>query len=395
MAWRIHDHVLRGELDNREKGVVRGRIWLHGVDVPVEIELQGNAHTDLAGCLLTFRNTSETFPIQIEDGFKLEQKGRAGDLTASRKVRVLDDLPDDDAELDFEDTEVQPGHMANCLYLEWFSEGNGRVVIESTDFELEVSPPLWRLSPEEEADRAARAEANFTEFLSKLNDAVEAARHDPPEDKEWDEFDYELMMRESDARTEKYIELIEKYGDGPDADEIINREMGWDFDSDDFGDDDDDEISNEEAGEYEALTPEPLTEGVDWIRTKDGDIRHPLQHTCHEAAMRFRNEWSQLDAARKDNHELCDLMAEFQITAGKLAGALNSLAYGRDFQEGPFIVACLKRALGHLHKTLSALESVTPRDLLPQGVIDRTRSDLFSIREGILTLMDEFRGRKK
>ena len=31
--------------------------------------------------------------------------------------------------------EKPPEHMANCLYLEWFSEANGRVVIESTDYE--------------------------------------------------------------------------------------------------------------------------------------------------------------------------------------------------------------------------------------------------------------------
>ena len=32
MAWRIHDSVQRGEVDNRERGIVRGRIWLRGMD---------------------------------------------------------------------------------------------------------------------------------------------------------------------------------------------------------------------------------------------------------------------------------------------------------------------------------------------------------------------------
>ena len=31
MAWRIHDSVQRGEIDNRERGVVRGKIWLRDV----------------------------------------------------------------------------------------------------------------------------------------------------------------------------------------------------------------------------------------------------------------------------------------------------------------------------------------------------------------------------
>ena len=32
MAWRFHEHVLRGEIDNRTRGRVTGRIWLAGMD---------------------------------------------------------------------------------------------------------------------------------------------------------------------------------------------------------------------------------------------------------------------------------------------------------------------------------------------------------------------------
>jgi hypothetical protein len=35
--------------------------------------------------------------------------------------------------------EKPPEHMANSFYLEWFSESNGRVVIESADYELSLS----------------------------------------------------------------------------------------------------------------------------------------------------------------------------------------------------------------------------------------------------------------
>jgi hypothetical protein len=30
MAWRIHDHVIKGEIDNRRRDRVMGRIWLAG-----------------------------------------------------------------------------------------------------------------------------------------------------------------------------------------------------------------------------------------------------------------------------------------------------------------------------------------------------------------------------
>ncbi|HEY2951165.1 MAG TPA: hypothetical protein VGK40_01205 [Verrucomicrobiae bacterium] len=54
MAWRIHDSVIRGEIDNRVKGRVRGKLWLNGLADPVTLELKGNACPDLAGCLLKY-----------------------------------------------------------------------------------------------------------------------------------------------------------------------------------------------------------------------------------------------------------------------------------------------------------------------------------------------------
>lgn len=55
MAWRIHEHVLRREIDNRARGRVTGRIWLAGVAEPLALELEGDCHPDLAGGVLTFR----------------------------------------------------------------------------------------------------------------------------------------------------------------------------------------------------------------------------------------------------------------------------------------------------------------------------------------------------
>ena len=88
MAFRIHDSVVRGEIDNRVKGIVRGRIWIEGRAEPVVLELTGNAHLDLAGCLLTFTNPQKRIPHHGLDSLHPMQRGTIGDLTASRKVRV-------------------------------------------------------------------------------------------------------------------------------------------------------------------------------------------------------------------------------------------------------------------------------------------------------------------
>ena len=165
------------------------------------LELKGNAWPDLAGCLLTFRNPQKRFAHPHLDSLRSIQRGSIGDLTASRKVRVFD-VPVEEALDMFERKEKPPEYMANCLYLEWFSEANGRVVIESADYDLTMSPPEWRMTPQEDAERAQQAARGMEEFMRKLTDAIQQHQRKQKRDEdEWDEHDYESFLKESDART--------------------------------------------------------------------------------------------------------------------------------------------------------------------------------------------------
>ena len=398
MAWRIHDSVIRGEIDNRMKGRVRGKLWLDSLDEPVKLDLAGNACPDLAGCLLKFKNPAKTFPMRKKPKFNPLQRGKIGNLSASQKVRVFT-IPDEEAFAMIDRGEKPPERTANALYLEWFSEGNGRVVIESADFELNISAPEWRLTPAEEKQRAKDAEAGWEMFSKQLNDALEKQKRgqkDP--EAEWDEHDYEKFLKESDARTDKYLELLDKYGDSDEAEAKIAKEMGWD--RGDKDEDDGERMSVEEMNRIteEALNepppePEPHREGIDWIRTKDGDLAHPLQHRCSESAMKFWKQTDKLGLKKSEDDDLQEFIFEFQTTGAKLAGALNGIAEGRGYRDDAFTVAYLKRALDHLHKSQAGLEAVAPKRLLSEKMVSEARKELFEIREGILKLMDELRGR--
>src|SRR6266516_7043879 len=160
MAFRIHDSVVRGEIDNRVMGTVSGKIWVEGRREPIVLKLKGNAWPDLAGCLLTFKNPQKRVPHPHLDSLHPIQSGSIGDLTASRKVRVFD-VPLEEALNMIRQKKKPPEHMANSLYLEWFSEANGRVVIESADYELTISAPEWRMTPEEDAERTKQAAAGM------------------------------------------------------------------------------------------------------------------------------------------------------------------------------------------------------------------------------------------
>jgi hypothetical protein len=400
MALRIGDSVVRGEIDNRVKGVVRGTIWLQGMNEPLVLELKGNAAPDLAGCLLQISNLEK--PLLLGEGIRLnpDQRGSIGDLTASRKVRVYE-VPFDEVEAMIERGETPPEKMANCLYLEWFSQANGRVVIESTGFKLDVSPPLWRLDSGEEEQRQKEVAGGFDELLRQLTIAIESRRHHPPPDKKWDEYDYEKFMRECEARTDMLAELLDKYDGHPDAEQIIAREMGWnrketsDDEAAHEGASDEDEAFTADPANLDTPEPDADTEGVDWIRTKEGHIRHPLACQAFEELISMLNELRRLGLEDCDNSALLSFVSGRQLLCVKLAGALDGLAYGRGLAEGAFLVACLKRALSHLHKTQADLEKVIEAKLLPPPLVARCRRELFETRDGILRLMQEFRNWKE
>jgi len=134
-------------------------------------------------------------------------------------------------------------------------------------------------------------------------------------------------------------------------------------------------------------------ENLSFDRTEDGDLRHPLQHRCFESAVRYWQQADDLGLDKSADKDLEQFISEFQITGAKLAGALDGIARGEGLPEAAFTVAYLKRALDHLHKSQAGLEAVAPKKLLPETMITEARKELFEIREGILRLMDEYRGR--
>jgi hypothetical protein len=297
--------------------------------------------------------------------------------------------------------------MANTLYIEWFSEANGRVVIESTEYHLQISPPEWRLSEEDEQQRQGIAGAAWTDFLGKLDAAIqqhEEGAKDP--EAPWDEHDYERFLKASDARNEKFGELIDKFGTSDEAQEKIDEAMGWA-----------EELTDAEAEEQHcpieeineaceaALNdpepvPDPAREGIDWIRTADGDIRHPLQDRCFESAIKVSRRCKDLGLKEEEDDTLAEFLFEFDTIGAKLAGALGSVARGYAPPDPAFTVAYLKRGLDHLHKCQAAFEKVANRQsiaegspTMPQPLVTEIRRELMEIREGILDLMQQCRGK--
>jgi hypothetical protein len=403
MAWRLHEHVLRGRIDNRSRGRVTGEIWLAGIDQPLVLELTGDCAPDLAGCELSFENPTP-IPMTTKPPAS-RQRGPAGDITAARKVRVFD-VPIEEALAMCKRRETPPEHMANSLYLEWFSELNGRVVIESADYRLQVSEPAWHYTREEIAERERRIADEQTPFAIAITQDGET--------QDWDEIRYEQFLRESDALTERYGRLLEKYADHPDSERIIAREMGWTWLEDALDrkeqekeqeqetdaleakvhKEDDDAFEEEDVEDYELPPPNPLREGIDWVRDGRGHISHPIQKRASQALHLLLDE---LEAAghfpEEKDDQLADFVTGFMTVSAKLAGALGGIARGDDLFEPGMVIAWLKRILEILNQTIAAADAHSEKRFLPAERFAYYRAELFAIRQQILELMTQLRAR--
>jgi hypothetical protein len=397
MAWRIAKSVVKGEIDNRARGTVTGKIWILGREEPLTFSLAGNCWRDLAGFRFSFTNPDP----QPGDNTGLDaiQDGKVGDITASRKVR---DVPMEDLEKLMSEPGENKGArwpLVNCLYLEWYSNSNGRVVIESTKFKIELGEQAWTLDEEGESDQRVENQKTICNWLDEVVDRLDGAaddEFDAAAEAPMDEFQWEKFMKESDVRTDKYSKLLDQYMDHPDRDRIVAREMGWTWveemmDAEDKGALEESE-DKDPFGDVPDLVPNPLTEGTDWVRNEHGHVEHPLCLRTRNVAMELWHYAEKLGLLGENgDKELHDMIFQAQMAGAKLAGALNHLAYDDD-RDGGFLVAALKRALNYLHDAIALTGKVEAKNLIEPDRLKNYEKNLFEIRQEILALMNRYRG---
>lgn len=148
MAWRPTRYLQDGELDNTHPGRVTGWMKFAGIKEKVTFDLKGNFHRDIRGAKICFKGNAIGDEPDAEGymlGFARHQTGKAGDITAG----------------------LQPADYVTYPYIEWYSDQNGRVVLELESEQIEViSTPI----PACESDPISRKEQNrnMAKFLGGL-----------------------------------------------------------------------------------------------------------------------------------------------------------------------------------------------------------------------------------
>jgi len=374
MAFRIHESVIRGEIDNRVRGRITGSLWLHGRKNPVLLDLEGDAHRDLAGCLLQFSATTPT--VRLSGRLAAKQKGLAGDFTASRKVKVPSCGSDEFRELVREGKEF-PWRWANCLYLEWFSDLDGRVVLESAEFKCTVSEPAWTMTAGEESRQLRCNEEAMRDWFEEISSTAQKSSAAMSTDIPLNEFQWEQLLRESDLRADAWMEVFEKYHDHPEAEKKISETLGF-------------EEGEEEDAEDLADLPEVEVswEALDAKEERD-EHEHPLCARASDLALRLHRESEIRDELHPASLQI--LVGSVMTLAAKLAGALGSIHDGSEPDHG-FVVACLKRALEPLHQSLQGCQDLRRQKAGVSVWLNPVQAELFDLRTEILELMREYRG---
>ncbi len=396
MAWRIDEAVTRGEIDNTVEGRTTGRIWLAGREAPLVLDLEGDCWRDLAGTRLRFENPS---PQAVPDSAALdaEQHGIVGDMTASRKNKVPT-VSEEELQRLYEERAEIPFEWRNTLYLEWFSEINGRVVIESASYQMEISPHEWEMdSDEEEAQKLANLNS-MRDFMAQV-----IRRRDPECDEadatgELDEFAWEERLKESDRLTDAYQEVLEKYMEDSDSERKEAFVMGWDGLLDALAERDesgDEEFPGDERG-FGSAGGEDFEddedEDDDFLDDDDdpfGKDDHPLQAQAQELAMRA------MDVVQRDagpGTPAYQLVSCLLQVSGKLAGALNGRGSGYEPETG-YVLAVLKRCLNWLNEAVGSCQELMAAEEDPDqlAALAHLRSSAFAIRDGITELRRELK----
>jgi len=207
-----------------------------------------------------------------------------------------------------------------------------------------------------------------------------ADEHEQPE-KVWDEYDWERFLREQDLRTERYLELLEKFADHPERDALIAREMGWvDLDGDEEGlwEDFEEEDVDEEfrQGEWEGLE-----EAADQAEV------HPLYQASFELTIWLEEALEARGRSAASHPAAIELSHQASIMGGKLAAALSDPGSA----ELGMTIAYLKRALRAVNLGLNAYAELRREKVFGRTRDRRLREQLFEVRDAIVSLMGEVR----
>jgi hypothetical protein len=199
----------------------------------------------------------------------------------------------------------------------------------------------------------------------------------------WDEYEWERFLQQQEGKAEKYMRLLEEYLDDPRRDEIIAREMGWTqlLDAGDW------------SAELDELPDEEMAQeddrGIDQIfGSAESFEEHDLYRSAFALTIWIDHLFDR-NASLPNEPAAVKLATQAALANAKLAAALSS----DSLSEIGMTIAYLKRALKAITISMDAAAQLRKiAGLVTRSQYAILRQRLFQVRDGIVTLMGEYRG---
>lgn len=201
MAIRLNQAVVKGWIDNTTPGLTTGQIEVLGLDKPLRLYLRGNAWRDLAGSKITFTNPNPSPQPEETKHLRALQRGVVGDMSASQKIKRLLVSPEE-AQRHIDEDKPIPFEWKNGLYIEWYSLMNGRVLIETTQFDITPGLHQWEVDEEGDHEQKLKNVVAVQHFMEIMLNAAEAEADTNFTEDEADEFEWERRLRVRDSLEE-------------------------------------------------------------------------------------------------------------------------------------------------------------------------------------------------
>jgi hypothetical protein len=401
MTIRIDESVICGELDNRNPGVLTGRLWLLGQREPMELELEGNPLRDLAGHLIRFscvQPPSEHVPL-----LHGQQHGCLGVLTATLK-RLVPDCSDQELADHIRVGTDYEWRRETLFQLEWFSREDGQVVLESTNFTLTLDgEAAWRMSPAQEDTQLQRnldirreyAEQNLQDDL-RLPELREEDRDlsevERAADIENDRM--ELLNDRIQARMEEMEDIDEVKYDRIYEEEREKLRIKWGEPEPEPLTPAEQEKRDQWIEELNQAADEALEELEEegWEEAED----HPLVEQCTGLALKVSQDLHK-SGWEPDGYvpesPLNEISGGLQIASAKLAGALLPMdeEWPPRLEAAGHVLVRLKKARDCLRDALSGLDAADEENLGVSAWRKAVRQETLDLLDQVLEFIDEVR----
>jgi hypothetical protein len=199
--------------------------------------------------------------------------------------------------------------------------------------------------------------------------------YDEPE-RAWDEYDWERFLQQQDSKTERYMELFEKYIDDPNRDQIIAQEMGWTHLLDQ---------PSEEIEEIEFESDfEVEEEGEE--ETQEVFESHPLYQTAFSLTVWIDQLFDEVPSVASSPLGV-KLASHVAVASAKLAAALSD----HETEEIGMTIAFLKRGLRALSTAVEAATQMSHDGSLKTRQFEELYERLFQVRDSIIVMMGDLR----